>query len=147
MKGYPKWFTVGFVTAVALAVFVSGALLWPTAWVMRFGGELPWRLDGNTRILVAAAHAACAFLITGVLGALAGIHMRHGWRKKKNHRSGFAQLALWALLGLTALGLYYLANETWLRAVSLAHSALGLLVMASFAGHIYSAGRLRSRPR
>lgn len=137
MKGYPKWFNPRFISGFVLALFVSGSLLVPTALEMRLALEMPWRLPNSLRIFTAALHSGLAFLMFGILGMLYTIHMRHGWKQKRNVRSGFAQLAIWGILGLTGLGLYYLPSEKLLSATSLAHAGAGLVVVVFYIWHSY----------
>lgn len=137
MKGYPKWFSVAALSALVMALFLSGVLLLPTALEMRAELEVPFRLPNSYRTFTAAAHAFFSFLLFAALGALYSIHMRQGWKKRRNVVSGVLQLGIWAALGLTGIGLYYLPWEKILLATSATHTVLGFLAALFYVIHSF----------
>lgn len=144
MKGYPGWFYRTLLATMG-ALFVSGSLLIPTALEMKLEWEVPWRLTGDPQIAMAALHASAAFLAAAVVGALWSIHMRAGWKKRKNHRTGIALLASMLLLGITAIGIYYLGEDQAALCASVAHMLIGVLLLLFLAVHIVAGWRVRSQ--
>jgi hypothetical protein len=91
-------------------LWLSGALWWG---LERFGarpgpfGEephpwLPALLEG---------HGGLAMAGLLVLGAVWVLHVRRGWRARRNRRSGGALVAFLGILILTGWALYYVADE------------------------------------
>ena len=70
--------------------------------------------------------AAMAFLI--VFGTLAQIHIRAGWRQRRNRLSGGFLVGTCLVLILTGWGLYYIGYEPLRQMGSFIHSYLGLLL-------------------
>jgi hypothetical protein len=134
MKGYPRWFEPALLGVVS-AVYLSGCLLLPTTLEMRADWRLGWRLAPEARLLVAAAHAAAAFLFLLVMGSLWSVHMRAGWRRHRQRGSGLLLVGCLLWLALTALGVYYLADETWAKVAGLGHLVVGLVVLLPFLWH------------
>lgn len=124
MKGYPRRFLPGLVSVLVLLA-VSGFLLVPTALDLRFGWGVPWRLPGSQRVWMAALHSGTAFLMCGFAGALWSVHMRVGWRSRRHLLSGLSTTAMLAGAALTALGVFYFGDETWLLTSSAGHILLG----------------------
>ena len=88
----------------------------------------------------AAVHALAAFAFCGVLGSLAVIHMRAGWRRKKNRVSGGTLASFMVLLALTGWGVYY-AGERYASFVSIAHMVLGIGGVVAVVVHFIRAKR------
>lgn len=141
MKGYPRYFF-----ALLLGTFVglsfSGALLTPMTLEIYLGWEMPWRANGATRLWTTALHALFGFVMIGFLGALWALHIRQGWKRKKNRRSGGTVTTILILLLLTGVGIYYLGNETGSSIVALMHLVLGWFLPALFFFH-WMRGRRR----
>jgi hypothetical protein len=130
--------------AVLAALFLTGLLLAPGALEMRLEWELPWRLVPRLRLPIAAAHAVLALLGLFALGALSALHVRAGLRRERNLTTGLALLLSFAVLALSAVGIYYLGDEklgVWASAV---HLVIGLLVALPLALHVAIARRLRA---
>ena len=123
MKGYVRGFPKVLWTSLAVLLF-SGLVLVPGALELRAEIDVPWRLPGGSRLVTAAIHALAAFAFCGVLGSLAVIHMRAGWRRKKNRGSGVTLAAFMTALVATGWGVYY-AGERYASVVSIAHMVLG----------------------
>lgn len=135
IKGYPTWFYSVVMWVVAI-LFLSGCLLAPTTINLKLEWNVPWRLSSEQHIGIAAAHAALSFLMMGILGALWGIHMRAGWKRRKNHHSGIGLLISMLLLGITAIGIYYLGDEQVSVYSSVTHMIIGIIVPVFLLAHI-----------
>ena len=146
MKGYPRWFRPTLLGS-SLGLYLSGCLLAPTTLQLRAAWELGWRLGAGARIGMAALHAAFAFMAMLLVGALWSVHMRSGWRRHKQKASGLL-IALPSLaLTLTAVAIYYLADEDIANVAALVHLALGLAVLLPFVWHLVAGRRLLLRRR
>lgn len=137
MKGYPKWFSVSFVTSVVLILFLTGLLLLPTTLELRGNlDSVPWRLESSNRTIVVAGHALFGFLMVAVLGALWTTHMRVGWRSKLKRPSGSLLVSFNLILVLTGIGIYYLGDDFLSSVASLSHAGIGLLLMPFYFFHM-----------
>lgn len=134
MNGYPRWF-LPLLLALLAAVLASGLGLTPTTLVLRAEWELPWKLAGGDRVWVAALHAAAAFVLATLAGALWSVHMRSGWRRRRQRVSGLLLGTALGGLMASAVGLYYLGDERWAAVAAYLHLALGALATAVFAWH------------
>lgn len=135
MRGYPAWF-YRLLLVVAAILVLSGLLLIPAALEMRLEWEVPWRLQGDAQIGAAALHALMSFLMVMVVGALWSVHMRAGWRHKRNHRSGVLMAGMMLMLLLSAVAIYYLADDALALDASLLHMAAGALLPPFLVYHI-----------
>lgn len=143
IKGYPAWFYSVVMWVVAI-LFLSGCLLAPTTINLKLEWDVPWRLSSEQHIGMAAAHAALSFLMMGILGALWGIHMRAGWKKHKNHHTGIGLLISMLLLGITAIGIYYLGDEQASVYSSVTHMLIGIIVPVFLLAHIVIGRRYKT---
>lgn len=134
MKGYPRWFYTMLLCLMA-ALFVSGGMLIPTVLEFKLEYEIPWRLESEQLVPVTALHAALSFAMLTILGALWSIHIRSGWRRKKNLYSGLTLLLAMLLLTLSAIGIYYLGDGDASIASSILHSVIGVLTLVVFFIH------------
>lgn len=131
-----------------LAVYVSFGLLLATgiAWLVfdtwvrvqgDFGSE---HHPAEHMVLIAHAIGAYAFLI--ILGAMIPVHIPLGWNQRRNLVTGVILVAVCALLGLTALGLYYVGEDRVRDWTSLIHWTVGLGALPALLLHVT---RRRSR--
>lgn len=134
MKTYPAAFSP-VLHGTLTGLLATGLLLAPGALQMRLEWDVPWALGSGARVWVAAAHALCFFLMLGLLGAAWTVHIRAGWVRRENIRSGGALLSAFGLLALSGLGLYYAGGEALPRWSEIAHLLAGLLVPALYAAH------------
>lgn len=134
MKGYPKHFLWALLPAL-LFLLLTGLLLAPETLFLKGELDVPWRISGTARIVTAALHAAGAFMVAALMGSLWSVHMRAGWRKKKQRVSGALLAANMVLLALTAVGIYYLGDEGLGPLAALAHLGLGLALVPPFIWH------------
>ncbi len=70
-----------------------------------------------------------------LFGTVLGLHLVLGWRSGRQRVTGLLLLGLWASLALTALGLYYLSDDSWRSLASVSHWVLGLLMSVIFIWH------------
>ena len=120
------------VYAVAAALFVTGAA-WLAADALKDGptGDA-WQEIGADLLMV---HGGAAMAMLMVLGALIPVHIRRGWRARKNRLSGGAMVTLNALLIPTAFGLYYSGSDLMRPWISDAHIAAGFALAALIVIH------------
>jgi hypothetical protein len=134
MRGYPAWFYPMLMVTVMVLV-LSGILLTPTLLDLRLEWQVPWRLEGNQQIAVAALHALFSFWMLALLGSLWNIHMRAGWRHRKHWKSGLSLALLMLFLMISAIGIYYLGDEQAATISAVAHLAAGAMVFLLFVYH------------
>lgn len=146
MKGYPRGF-FGLLLSSLLLLLLSGLLLTPTTLVMRLEWALPWQLPGGSRVGVGALHAAGAFLLLTFVGALWSVHMRAGWRKRQQRGSGAQLVVCLLLLALSALGVYYLGDESLAAQAALLHLASAAWLLPLLVWHGCHGHRARQRVR
>jgi hypothetical protein len=141
VRGYPRGFRTALWGVCAL-LLATGLLLAPTTLQLRLDWPLPWRLAAQARTGVAALHAAASLAMLVLAGALWSLHMRSGWRRGRQRRSGALLVAGLAGLTATALGVYYLGEAGSADLVALAHLGLGLAVVPLLALHTWRGRRL-----
>lgn len=134
MKGYPRWFVPALIGAMLL-MLLSGALLAPTTLVLRGELAVPWRLAAGARIGWAAAHAAGGFALLMLVGALWSVHMRSGWRRRRQRASGLVLGVLLLALAASAVVIYYAGDEAVGAAAAFLHLGLGVLLVLPFGWH------------
>jgi len=134
------WFRFALYGAFALLV-VTGAV-WLVADQLKDSpeGELWQRISASMLMI----HGGVAMLTLLMLGALFPLHIRLGWRSRRNRITGPAMIAFNAVLIVTAFGLYYSGSDTVRPWASDVHIGLGFALPALFVVHILL-GR-RSRP-
>jgi len=132
--GYPRFFYPLLALAFTL-LGASGVLLLPHMITMRMDWDTRWRVAGDVRLASAAVHCGVAFVVMFLLGELASLHMRTGWRRRQNLASGLLLVTLFAALVVTAVGIYYFGDEALSRWSSIVHSAAGLLLFAAVFWH------------
>ena len=135
MKEYPKFFK-SFTIISLLLTFLSGCLLIPTMLDLRLEWDMAWRLSLAARVGTAAIHLIVGILSLMILGACWPIHIRKGWRMKKNHISGVSLVAALFLLGLTSVGIYYFGDETYSLLSSISHTILGIILFVFTIYHV-----------
>jgi hypothetical protein len=140
MKGYPAGFMRLLLAALGL-VLLSGLLLAPTSLQMRADVSLGWQLPAAGRVGVAALHAGAGMLLMGLSGALWSVHMRAGWRRRRQRRSGGLLAGGLGLLALSALAVYYVGDEALASVVAFAHLGVGLALALVFGWHWRAARR------
>ena len=143
LSSYPRGFHPALLLTLLL-LLLSGLLLLPGMLQMRLDLSLDpgWRASGAARLFIAALHALAGFVTIGLVGALAIVHMRMGWRRRLNHVSGIALLSLVVLMLLSTVGIYYAGDEAWSMGSSLVHIVAAILATALFAWHFVKGRKL-----
>jgi hypothetical protein len=120
--------------AVFAALFVTGAF-WLVADRLKetASGEF-WQETAATLLML---HGGGAMITLMMLGALVPVHLRYGWRRRKNLVTGITMSAVNAALIVTAFGLYYAGSETLRPWMSDVHIALGLAIPVLLVAHIW----------
>jgi len=130
-------------TAFAM-LYLSGILWIFLHYGVRYQNEIgksvhplePWSLK---------IHGAAAMFTLIILGTLIPIHMKKGWKAKRNRQNGVFLISINLLLMLTGYSLYYAGGER-LRSVSYwAHIIIGVLFPAILAGHIIGGRKTREK--
>jgi len=140
MKGYPGYFR-NFLYLVMVTLSLTGLAIIPSALEMRMEWNVPWALSGDSRVAIHALHATAAFFALFIIGALWVIHIRAGWKRRKNHHSGLAMLLIFAALFLSGIGLYYAGEESLGRLSVIAHLLTGMVLPLTVVVHIVVARR------
>lgn len=134
MNAYPRFF-LPLLWFVICAASVTGILLIPAALERRLEWEPIISFPAGWGMGISAMHALLAFGMLTVLGALTPMHMRAGWRRRKNHGTGLLLVGAFVVLALSALGIYYIADESLGVIVGLTHTLVGLLVTVPIGVH------------
>lgn len=124
------------------AVYLSFGLLLATglAWLVldhwvRVAGEFgPEHHPAEHWMLIFHAVGAYAFLV--IVGAMIPVHIPLGWNQRRNRLSGVTLVGILALLGLTALGLYYIGEDTLRASTSLVHWVVGIVAVPGLLLHV-----------
>jgi hypothetical protein len=93
-----------------------------------------WQATAAYMLMV---HGGAAMATLMLLGALVPLHLRHGWRMRRNRITGTLMAACNAALILTAFGLYYFGPDTLRSWTSGVHIGAGLFVPVLFCIHVF----------
>jgi hypothetical protein len=122
-------------------------LLTGAAWLV--ADQMKNSAEGETWQSISASllmiHGGLAMVALVLLGALFPVHVRLGWRNRRNRITGPTMIGLNAALIITAFGLYYFGSETLRPLTSDNHIVVGFALPAMTLVHVLR-GR-RSRPR
>lgn len=143
MRQYPRWFLPALL-ALLSTVLLTGLGLTPTTLALRAEWDLPWRLAGTDRVWIAALHSGLAFGLAAVVGALWSVHMRSGWRRRRQRLSGALLGSALAVLAASAVGVYYLGDDRLAAAAAYVHLGVGLFASVLFVWH-WRRGRAAAR--
>ena len=135
MKGYPKWFSVIFISSIVFLLSLTGLLLAPTTLSLRFSLPIMWRLVGEQHGYIAAIHVVVGLISFALVGALWSLHMRQEWKRKQKRMSGVFLNLLMVILGLTGIFIYYVTNEYWLLLTSTSHLVAGIVLVLIYLLH------------
>ena len=135
-----RWFRFTLYGAFALLVLTGAVWLVADAFKDSPEGELWQRISASMLMI----HGGVAMVTLLLLGALFPLHMRLGWRSRRNRITGPAMVTLNAVLIVTAFSLYYSGSDALRPFMSNLHLALGFALPALFVVHVLL-GR-RSRP-
>jgi hypothetical protein len=120
--------------AIFAILFLTGAV-----WLVADGlkdsanGEL-WQQIAATLLMT---HGGSAMVTLMMLGALVPIHMRYGWRARKNLSTGIVMATVGAILIVTAFGLYYFGAEGVRAIAGDVHIWLGVASPVLLVAHIW----------
>lgn len=129
----PRWQELSVYATLGLLI-LTGLLWLALDWWVRTEGEFgPEHHPAQYLALVVHGIAAYAFLVVG--GALIPVHVKLGWTLRRNRKSGL-WLGLSAIVAaVSALALYYLGDEVLRRLASIAHWAVGLVIIPALLIH------------
>jgi hypothetical protein len=119
--------------AIFAILFLTGAV-----WLVADGlkdsanGEL-WQQVAATLLMT---HGGSAMVTLMMLGALVPIHMRYGWRARKNLFTGIVMATVGIVLIVTAFGLYYFGAEGARAIAGDVHTWLGVASPVLLVAHI-----------
>ncbi len=122
-------------------------LLYATLAVLFASGLVWWLLDegDSARPSLIAVHGLAAMLALLALGAIAVLHVRESWKRRRNRWSGLVAATALGVLVVTAFGLYYIGSDWLRRYTSLVHLIVGVAMPLLILAHIVLGAR--SRPR
>jgi hypothetical protein len=89
---------------------------------------------GDLTRLLLTLHGVSAYALLVAIGSLLPIHVRLGWRRRRNLVTGLSVIALTAVLGVTALVLYY-GDEDLQKPAKWLHLAFSLIFFVLFPAH------------
>jgi hypothetical protein len=145
LKGYPRWILPAIGTACAV-LLVSGLLLIPTMLVMRLEWELAWRLPVSWRLVSVVTHAAGGSFLLIAVGSLWTVHMRSGWARGLQRKSGGGLSVLFLMLAVTAVAIAYAGEARIGTAASLLHLVFAAASTVLFSWHWWQGVRLKRPP-
>jgi hypothetical protein len=119
--------------AAFAVLFLTGAV-WLVADSLKGSDSEYWQEAAATLLML---HGGGAMITLMMLGALVPVHLRYGWRKRKNLVTGITLATVNAALIVTAFGLYYLGSEAVRPWMSDVHIALGLAIPVLLVAHIW----------
>ena len=121
-------------------------LVYATVGVLFMSGLAWWWLEAGAgaRVWLIALHGFSAMLLLLLLGAVAVLHVRESWRRRRNRTSGTVVAIAMGLLVITACGLYYFGSDVLRSWTSGLHLLVGVALPVLLAVHIVAG--VRSRP-
>lgn len=93
------------------------------------------------------AHGALSFVFLVFAGMILEGHVPSAWSRRRNLYTGIGLLSALGLAALTALGLYYVADERLRGWTSVAHWSVGAAALAVLVPHAIRRGRNSSARR
>jgi hypothetical protein len=120
---------------VTLGLLIATGVAWLLLdWFVRIAGDFgPEHHPAEHWMLVGHGVTAYAFLLIG--GAMIPVHITLGWNTRRNLKSGLTLAGTCLVLTVSALGLYYMADEISRKWVSLLHWTVGLAVVPALLVH------------
>lgn len=138
MRGYPR----GFLAIVWLSMItasLTGILLIPNALNLKFAMDIPTLVVDTWLEYLPMLHALFSFWLLMVVGSLWSVHMRMGWRRRKNRLTGTLLIVGFLMLFFSAIGLYYAVDDRYLNYSSAIHIMSGLVLMMIMLIHYIAA--------
>jgi hypothetical protein len=136
----PPWQELAVYLSFGLLLLTGIAWLIFDTWVRVQGDFGPEHHPAERLVLIVHAVGAYAFLL--VVGAMIPVHIPLGWHQRRNLVSGTTLVTICGLLGLTALGLYYVGDDIVRSWTSLIHWIVGLAALPALLVHV-TRGRSR----
>lgn len=136
---------VRVIYAVGLGVWLTGAAWLVLHYFLQRAtpfGTAPHPLEA----WMLALHGGFAFLTLWCFGLVWGVHVGARWPGGRRRWSGGALVGLLGWFALSGYLLYYLGDEDWRAATSLAHWVVGLGAPASLLVHRWARGRQTPGP-
>lgn len=130
----PRWQELAVYAAFGLLLVSGITWLILDTWVRVQSEFGPEQHPAEHWMLIAHGIGAYAFLL--ILGAMIPVHIPLGWHQRRNLASGIGFLTICTILGLTALGLYYVGEDALRRWTSLIHWAVGLAALPILLIHV-----------
>ena len=122
------------------ALYAAFAVLFVTGAGWLLADQLKEAANGEGWQIAAAyllmIHGGAAMATLLLLGALFPLHIRRGWRARRNRIAGTAMVTCNAALILTAFGLYYFGSETLRPWASGVHIGVGIILPVLLLVHI-----------
>ena len=131
----PRWQELAVYLSFGLLLVTGIAWLIFDTWVRVQGDFGPEHHPAEHWMLIVHAIGAYGFLV--ILGAMIPVHIPLGWHQRHNLRSGIGLLTICGVLGLTALGLYYIGDDATRSWASFVHWTVGLLALPALLIHIF----------
>jgi hypothetical protein len=125
----------------AFAILTLSGLVWLVADWRRDPLEPDFWQDIAPKMLM--LHGGTAMVTLLLLGALAPLHVRRGWRSGRNRLTGPVMIAINTLLIATAFGLYYAGSDTLRPWISDLHIVVGVALPLGLLVHIWLGRRTR----
>jgi hypothetical protein len=125
-------FRAALYAAFAVLLVTGAAWLWADAMKDSPSGE-GWQTASADLLMIHGGTAMAALML---IGALFPLHMRRGWRARRNRLTGTAMATFNAVLIVTAFGLYYLGSDLLRPWSSRLHIAFGLALPVLFLIHV-----------
>lgn len=133
--------------------YATFALLWTSGalWILFhyfFGTEGEFGPEPHPlEIWWLRLHGLAAMLTLVIVGTLVTDHVRLGWQRRKNRRTGAPMLALLAWLAATGYALYYFSSDENAAWLPVFHWAAGLALPLALGVHVLASRQRRPRSR
>jgi hypothetical protein len=137
----PRW--QEWAVYLGLGSLIATGIVWLALdqWVRIDGDFGPEHHPAEHWVLIVHGIAAYAFLIVG--GAMIPVHVQLGWNMRRNLVSGLVLASICIFLALTALALYYAADEVARHWSSILHWTVGLFALPAILVHAIKGRRGR----
>ena len=137
----PTWIR-RWVYAAASACLLTGILWLLFHYFIRHEGEFGPEAHPLEHIWL-TLHGGAAIAMAWVFGLMWLSHIRRGWQKRRNFKSGVTMASIMLILIISGWGLYYLSDEQWRSNTALIHWGLGLFIGLWLPIHIWRGRRSR----
>lgn len=138
LRPWQEWMVYGVTAAMAVTGFVWLLLHQFVTVEGEFG---PSRHPAEHPLMV--IHGVLGFPFLVLVGIILERHVPAAWNKRRNLYTGIGLLTALALAALTALGLYYLADERLRSWASVTHWSMGAVALVVLIPHAIRRGSSR----